>query len=234
MGVRSEYRRDYVQLDNFRTDRGARIERLGDLVSGFLRSDSESFMGTLDSFIDRMWPIYYPALAVSRVPDTLPHTDGAIFGAAITHITMPRVFFPGKADLPSDSEMVRRYSGVGVAGAENATTIAFGYAAESYVDFGVPWMFLPIFAFALVMGMVYRVVARSIKHRELLVAYSTVTFWFGLYLFERSWALTLGEPLGLLVYVGVPVVLLDRFLLIRHEKQVDDSMLLPESGHIEI
>jgi len=235
MGIRSEYRQDYVQLDNFKTDRGARISRIGDLASGFFRTDAEGLMTTLDNLVDRMWPIYYPALAVSRVPDTLPHTNGAILSSALQHITMPRVFFPGKADLRSDSEMVRKYAGVMVAGPETGTTIAFGYAAESYIDFGLPWMFVPILAFGTLAGMAYRLVSRTIKHRELLVAYATVTFWFALYLFERSWVMTLGETVGLLVYVGGPVVLLDRFLLVRHEKQPDDEgFLFPESDGIRL
>ena len=67
------------------------------------------------------------------------------------------------------------------------------------------------------------------------MAYTTVTFWFAMYLFERSWVLTLGEALGLLVYVGSPIVLLDRFLLIRYERQqAGDGLLFPQSGHIEI
>ena len=83
--------------------------------------------------------------------------------------------------------------------------------------------------------MIYRIVARNIKHRELLVAYSTVTFWFTLYLFERSWVVTLGESVALLVYVGAPMVLLDRFLLVRFEKQQSDpGLLFPHSNHIEI
>jgi hypothetical protein len=225
MGIRSDYRRQYLQMDNFRADRGERIARIGNLASGFFGSDAEDFMGTVDHFVDRMWPIYYPALAVARVPGTLPHSDGAILGTAMKHITMPRVFFPDKEALLSDSEMVRKYSGVYVAGDEAGTTIAFGYAAESYVDFGIPWMFLPVFGFAIVMGMMYRVVARSIKHHELLVAYTTVTFWFTLFLFERSWARTLGETLGLLVYVGGPMVLLDRLLLTSHKKHRTDSAL---------
>ncbi len=198
-----------------------------------MRTDSEGFLATLDNFVDRMWPIYYPALAVSRVPSVLPHSNGTIFSAALRHITMPRVFFPGKGELASDSEMVRKSSGVIVAGAETGTSIAFGYAAESYVDFGLPWMFLPVFAFAVAIGMLYRIVARSIRHRELLVAYTTVTFWFALYLFERSWVVTLGEAVGLLVYVGTPMMLLDRFLLVREDKQPDPGLLFPESGRIE-
>lgn len=229
MGIRSDYRRDYVQLDNFKTDRRARISRIGDLTSDFFRSDTDSLMVTLDNMVDRMWPIYYPALAVSRVPASLPYTNGAILSAALQHITMPRVFFPDKAELLSDSEMVRRYSGVMVAGAETGTSIAFGYAAESYIDYGIPWMFLPVFVYGTLMGMAYGLVARLIRHRELLIAYSTVTFWFGLYLFERSWVMTLGETVGLLVYVGVPLLLLDRFLLVRDDRPADDQGMLFQS-----
>jgi hypothetical protein len=233
MGIRTEYRRDYVQMDNFRTDRQARISRIGDLASGFFQSDAGGLIATVDNLVDRMWPIYYPALAVSRVPATLPHTNGAILASALQHITMPRVFFPDKAALMSDSEMVRKYSGVMVAGAETGTSIAFGYAGESYIDYGLPWMFLPVFAFGLLMGMAYRFVARTIRHRELLVAYSTVTFWFALYLFERSWVMTLGETVGLLVYVGAPVMLLDHLLLDRHHRQSgDQALLFPQSDGV--
>jgi hypothetical protein len=235
MGIRGDYRRDYVELDNFKADRGARMSRIGDLTSSFFKSDTAGFLVTIDNFVDREWPIYYPALAVSRVPGTLPYANGAILSSALQNITMPRVFFPEKADLLSDSEMVRKYSGVMVAGRETGTTIAFGYAAESYVDFGLPWMFLPVFVYGTLMGVAYRFVARTIKHRELLVAYSTVTFWLGLYLFERSWVMTLGEAVGLLVYVGGPLVLLDRFLLDHHEKQPDDQgLLFPQSGSIRL
>jgi hypothetical protein len=235
MGIRTEYRRDYVQIDNFRTDRSARIARIGDLVSGFFHSDTDEFTKTFDNFIDRMWPIYYPALAVARVPRHLPHTDGAIIGAALRHITMPRVFFPDKGELSSDSEMVRKYSGVWVAGAEMGTSIAFGYAAESYLDFGIPWMFLPVFLFAVAMGLVYRMVSVRIKHLDLMAGYTTVTFWFAMYLFERSWVVMLGEAAALIVYVGIPLLLLDRLLLVRHERQqAEGELLFQQPGHFEI
>ena len=56
-----------------------------------------------------------------------------------------------------------------------------------------------------------------------------MTFWFGLYLFERSWVMTLGETVGLLVYVGVPLLLLDRFLLVRDDRPADDQGMLFQS-----
>jgi hypothetical protein len=219
MSIRVEYRKEYVEVDKFQTSRSARVERIGSLTSGFINSDSTNIWAATDSLVDRLWTVYYPALALARVPRVLPHTNGAIVGAALVHIVTPRIFFPNKAELPSDSEEVRKYSGVHVAGRETNTSIAFGYAAEAYIDFGIPLMFAPVFIFGVAVGLLYALFRQLIWHRELFVAFATVTFWLTVYLFERSWATMLGVSLGFMVYLGVPVVLLDRFLLIKSAKQ---------------
>ena len=227
MSIRTEYRKEYVEVDKFQTSRSARFERIGSLTSGFLNSESADLWRATDALVDRLWTVYYPALALARVPRVLPHTNGAIFTAAMVHIVTPRVFFPNKAELPSDSDEVRKYSGVHVAGRENNTSIAFGYAPEAYIDFGIPLMFVPVFGFGVAVGFLYGLFRRLIWHRELFVAFATVTFWLTVYLFERSWATMLGVSLGFMVYLGVPLILLDRFLLIKYERQTrDDADLL--------
>jgi hypothetical protein len=215
MGIRTEYRRDYVDLDNFEVSRSTRIRNVESLGANWLHADADTVWYTADKLVDRMWTIYYPALAVERVPSHLPHTNGEIISSALVHIVTPRVFFPGKPNLQSDSEKVRKYSGVMVAGAEQNTSIAFGYAAEAYIDFGLPWMFLPVLAFGVAIGLLYALFRKLIWHRDLLVSFSTVAFWLSLYLFERSWSTMLGVSLGMMIYLGVPIVLFDRFLLIR-------------------
>jgi hypothetical protein len=215
MGVRTSYRRDFTEIDTFSTTQSARVDRMGSLSSDFFKKQPDEIASTVDSVVDRIWVVYYPALAIARVPSILPHTDGAIMLAAIRHVLMPRAFFPDKGELPSDSEMVRKYSGVMVAGRDQGTSIAFGYAAESYLDFGAPLMFVPVCCFGMLMGAAYGWFTRAIWHRELAVSLVTVVFWLSLYLFERSWAMTLGYSVSLIIYLGVPTVLLDRFLLVR-------------------
>ena len=219
MGIRGEYRKEYVEVDTFSGSRSTRVNRVQDLTGTFLNNSSESLLFTTDSLVDRMWTVYYPARAVARVPSILPHTDGAIIGAAVTHIVTPRIFFPDKGELPSDSDKVRKYSGVHVAGREANTSIAFGYAAEAYIDFGVPLMFAPVFVFGVFVGFCYALFRSLIWHRELFVAFATVSFWTSLYLFERSWATMMGVTVGFMVYLGGPIVVLDRFLLIQYGKQ---------------
>ena len=219
MGIRGVYRSEYVEMDKFATSRSARVERVRDLTSTFFSGGADDIWSTTDALVDRMWTVYYPALAVARVPKILAHTDGAIFMAALTHVVTPRIFFPDKGELMSDSDMVRKYSNVAVAGREHGTSIAFGYAAESYIDFGVPLMFAPVFAFGVFVGFCYALFRQLIWHRELFVAFGTVAFWLSVYLFERSWATSLGVTVGFMVYLGAPVVLLDRFLLVRFAAQ---------------
>jgi hypothetical protein len=213
MGVRATYRRDFNEIDTFSTSESARMDRISSLGSTFFQGDLGEMLETLDSLVDRMWVVYYPALAIARVPSALPHTNGAIVSAAVMHVVTPRALFPNKPELVSDSEMVRKYSNVWVAGADQGTSIAFGYAAESYLDFGVPVMFMPPAVFGLLMGVAYASFVKFIRHRELAVATVTVIFWLSLYLFERSTANMIGYAMSLIIYLGLPAILLDRLLV---------------------
>ena len=103
-----------------------------------------------------------------------------------------------------------------VAGTQEGTSIAFGYAIESYVDFGVPLMFLPIFFYGVLLGAAYQLLLRAVRHRELAVALVTVVFWLSLYLFERSWVKHLGFTVTLIAYLGGATILADRVLLRLH------------------
>jgi hypothetical protein len=210
MSVRTEYRQDYRRPQM--SSREARFDRITTLSSEWWQSSADEMLDDLDFLVDRIWAVYYPALAVSRVPLVLPHTDGAILKQAILHALEPRVLFPDKAALRSDSVMVRRYSGIPVAGPEQNTSIAFGYAAEGYLDFGVPGMFVPVLLWGVFLGAAYGWFLRAIAYRELALAVVAVIFWLSLYLFERSWAMTIGFTGTMMIYFGGAVVIADRYL----------------------
>ena len=211
MGIRGEYRQDF-ESDVFAASREVRLRRVADLTAVWIERSPAEMLSDVESFIDRLWAVYYPALAIERVPSVVPHEDGAILGGAVWHLLTPRLFFPDKREVESDSEMVRKYAGVRVAGPETGTSIAFGYAAESYVDFGVPLMFVPVLLYGCLMGMAYVWLPRLIRDRELAIATVTVILWLALYLFERSWLRTLGGAATLLIYLGGATLLIDRFL----------------------
>lgn len=218
MGVRGEFRRDFED-EAFASSRSVRFQRMQALFTDWYRDRDARFGENVYDFVDRASTIYYPALAVERVPQVLPHTNGSLMGSALLHIVTPRILFPNKPPLISESELVRKYSGVWVAGDESNTSIAFGYAAESYVDFGIPVMFLPVLLYGIFMGNAYEWFLRTIAHRELAVSLTMSVFWINMYLFEKSWAKMLGDSLTIMVYVGGLAYLIDRWLLLREEEQ---------------
>jgi len=160
-------------------------------------------------------------------------TDGALMAEVMTHIMSPRVFYTEKRGLVSDSEMVRKYAGVFVAGEKENTNIAFGYAAESYVDFGVPLMFVPVFIYGLMVGVTYQGFLRMIRHRDLAIGLVTVICWLSLYLFERSWVKTLGLAGTLIIYVGALTFVVDRLWLQKFKNLHSQEQWEPTGGEFD-
>ena len=214
MSVRGQIRQeiDDELLSNSRIER---FDRARTLSTGLLTQAAADYRESATRLIDRLWAIKYPGMALDRVPSSVPHTDGDLMWEAVTHLVTPRFLYPDKPELISDSELVRKYAGANVAGSESNTSIAFGYAAESYVDYGLPWMFVPAIVWGFLLGVAFQFWQSVIRHRELAVAVTTVMFWLALYLFERSWAKTLGGTVTLMVYLGGLVYLIDQWLLMR-------------------
>jgi hypothetical protein len=224
MSVRGQLRQeiDDELLSNSRVER---FDRARTLSSGLLSQTPSDYSEATTRLIERLWAIEYPGMALDRVPATIPHTGGALMWDAMVHLVTPRFLFPDKPDLISDSELVRKYAGVNVAGSESNTSIAFGYAAESYVDYGLPWMFIPVIIWGFLIGVTFQMWLSLIQHRELAIAVTTVVFWLALYLFERSWAKTLGGTLTLMVYFGGFVYLIDQWLLMRRSQQLTTGLV---------
>ena len=191
------------------TDTG-RLETVLNLSADLF--DWDTLLDNTDNLVQRQWAIYYPSFALDRVPEVQPHENGAILKAAIVHVLTPRLLYPNKPEALNDSYMVRKYTGVFVAGSESNTSIAFGYAIESYVDFGVPVMFLPPFVFGIVMGLAYRTLLILLRNQDIAVPLVCLVMWMSLYLFERSWLRMLGISLTFLGYVGAAGVLIDRLV----------------------
>jgi hypothetical protein len=209
LSIRSKLR---AEVSTGQTEsRMERLSRVFELSSEALANPWEDMMNNADKLADRMWEVHWWNLTLRRVPSVLPHTDGEFVIGAVKHVLQPRLFFPDKQDLMFDSDKVRKYSGVWVAGAESNTSIAFGYMPEAFVDFGVPMMFLPIFLFGLFIGVAYRFVHRVIYHRELAIATTTVVMWSMTYNAERSWDRMLGLGVTALAAITIFLYILERF-----------------------
>ncbi len=166
-----------------------------------------------DALVSRIWALYYPGLAFRRVPASVQHTEGAIIAGALVHIVTPRFLFPDKpTTIDADSNAVRRYAGVWVAGSKEHTSIGFGRFGESFVDFGIAGVLLMELAFGLTLAVALSVLGKRITTPELRRAVGA-TLALTLCGMQSSWIMTLGPTLLAFMIVGGGSVLFDRYVL---------------------
>ena len=189
-----------------------RLKRVISLIGPAMRDPATGTKAQVDRVVSRLWMLRFPSLALARVPAEVPHERGRLLRNAVTNAVVPRAVFPNKPILPSESEKVRLYSGVNVAGRERGTSFAFGYVAESYVDFGKPLMFLPIFAFGCLLGFGDRLMRRVLNDPDVLNAVRVVVLWSSAYAFEQSWSMMVGTAVSLFVVMMLVGIATDRLL----------------------
>lgn len=122
--------------------------------------DTAAYRKSSKMFLERISYIDYYSAAIGYVPETLPYENGKLWWGAITNIFMPRILFPNKPVI-DDTKRLNKYTGQSLSGTEKGTSISLGYMAESYIDFGSSFMFIPVFLFGLLIGGIYRYIIRN-------------------------------------------------------------------------
>lgn len=152
------------------------------------------------------------------VPDVIPHEHGRLTLRAIQHTAMPRVLFPDKPNLGSDSWLIRRYAGLPAAGLDRNTSIGLGYMAEFYIDFAVPGMFIALFAYGALLGFLYAAMRVFAPSHLLYAATVTVMFLRHFMTYDGEIAKLMGGTMQAFVVFALLLGLLgprlDRYLAI--------------------
>ncbi len=114
--------------------------------------------------IDRLSYIEFFSEATDNVPATIPYTNGSLWADNIIHILVPRILDPEKKAI-FDSDMVNKYATRKVAGADTGTSFSLGFLAESYIDFGYLFMYIPVFLLGILFGLIYRyIIIKSVNY----------------------------------------------------------------------
>jgi hypothetical protein len=140
------------------TDALSKIAELAQTADPFNKDNN-----TVYESIDRLSYIEFFSQSMIRVPQEKPHENGALWLNNIMHVLVPRIFNPNKKAI-DDSEMVNAYCIRQVATSGQGASWSLGFVAESYIDFGIPFMFLPIFLVGCLLGWVYKLlITKSIN-----------------------------------------------------------------------
>ncbi|MBL7703047.1 MAG: hypothetical protein JNM14_12415 [Ferruginibacter sp.] len=114
--------------------------------------------------IDRISYIEFFSQATENVPRKIAYENGKLWTDNVMHIFQPRILFPNKEAI-DDSKMVNKYATRKVATAKMGASFSLGYMAESYIDFGPYFMFIPIFLVGWLLGFIYKtIILQSVNY----------------------------------------------------------------------
>jgi hypothetical protein len=156
-------KRDYREFLNQGTGEQVVLRSLGErvayLTERVAQFNNEKFVAGFQQLLARVSYIEFLAATMDRVPRVIPHEGGARLGELVSHILTPRILFPDKAALASDTVITAHYTGLSDAllAGEN-TSISIGYLGELYIDFGVGGALLAVVLIGLIFGACYRVI----------------------------------------------------------------------------
>jgi hypothetical protein len=181
---------------------------------------SESFDRGRDALIYRISYVEYFALALKQVPTFIPHENGRMLQDAFEHILKPRILFPDKKAI-YDSDITSKYTGTKFAGRDEGTSFSLGAVAEAYIDFGVVFMFIPIFFYGLFVGWTYKFLMLNGYNIVWGICYSAPIFQYA-WMFPVPGTKLLGWSITYLVNFYLInrylVKYLDRWLLLKEFK----------------
>jgi hypothetical protein len=183
--VKKEARRIYDEgLVNGRLDRA---ELFVKQVAAAVPEVIDDPQPSIEILISRLSYIGFFSRVLEYVPAVEPHADGELLRMAMTNAFMPRLVFPSKPVLPSDSYYTRRFTGIMVA--EEGTSISIGYMAEFYADWGLVGMFLSILGYGCLIGACMEIVRRFVQP-SILVNPFLIMLMMTVYQFEHQFIKT--------------------------------------------
>ena len=165
-------------------------ERISYLAAQVESADIDTLSKGFDELWSRIGYIEFFGATLRNVPANVPHEDGAMTIAAISHFLIPRLVYPDKPTLPSDTEVTIRYTGLPLM-IRADTTISIGYPGEFYIDFGTMGLFVCMGILGFCYGKATRIVLKSFKSP--IAAYgATIPLLMPAFMFETALPKVLG------------------------------------------
>lgn len=156
--IKMDYRDELNQGTGEQVSTISRGDQLRALVGLLGTVDGEVLRDGLDRLVERFAYVEQFAHVVDFVPAFAPHADGEFHAAAFRHVLMPRLIFPDKPALVSDTVIAERYTGQLLVYEGRQTSISVGTPADGFIDLGSYGMHVSAIFLGLLAGLAYRFV----------------------------------------------------------------------------
>lgn len=183
-------------------------DRVEFLVNAAAEFDGEKIAYGFEKLVARHGYVEFLGLVMDYVPRVIPHENGKLTVAVFRHIAVPRFLWPQKPPLPSDTEVMSKYTGLPMTWTSD-TSISIGYLGELYADFGYFGGLVGAGLIGLIVGLVYRFVRGSFNSSAIISAGLCLMIALPIAYFGTAYV----KMVGAFVMTSIVVFIIARFLL---------------------
>lgn len=152
------------------------VDALKYLFAQFGNLNTVALTDGLTLFIQRAQYMERYAEVYARVPEKIPHRDGADLAESIEFLLVPRFINENKG-VKDASQRTSYYTGKTFSKASQGTSISMGYFCDLYIDYGLYMMIIPLLLITAIVGALYRKIL-NIKGYNVLFGYSLLVGTF--------------------------------------------------------
>ncbi|HRN78736.1 MAG TPA: hypothetical protein PKY29_01350 [Ferruginibacter sp.] len=152
--IKDEYRAFLNQGSKSQTVQVSEEEAFNKLLDLVQQGRDEYKDDPTANFLDRLQYTYHFAKTIERVPANIPFQYGDNWGETMSYALTPRMLNPDKPIFEATVK-TRKYTGLAYAGHRQGASFSLGYFADSYIDFGMFGMFIPLLILGLFYGRTY-------------------------------------------------------------------------------
>jgi hypothetical protein len=149
---------------------------LGDRITWIfdrMASGGIDYEASAGALLDRLGYTSFYAVVIGRMDaNAIPKIEGQWI-SGVTRVLMPRLLFPEKSAI-NDSANTTLLTGMPIS---EGTSMSVGYVAQAHVDFGFPWMFVPLTALGFCLGKAGRFVMSRQWAYQVRLAVATVCLY---------------------------------------------------------
>jgi hypothetical protein len=137
-------------------------DRIAFLMDKLFETDERKIGIGFKKLERRIGYVDYLAATMRHIPAHMPFQEGAQIGATVMNVIEPRLLFPDKPPLPSDTDILQKYTGIHFGKSSSiGSSVSIGYVAELYADFGVIGVVVGTFIMGLLAGRAFRFIISS-------------------------------------------------------------------------
>lgn len=165
---------DRFSSQTIKVSQGEALAKFWELATDAQSQTDDEREKVLKSTLSRVGYLEYFSKTVARIPEKMPHEQGALIRENLNFALIPRFLNPNKG-VKNDRLRTEKYSGVYLGGIDASASFSLSHYCEAFIDWGPYRMMIQLALYGLVGGILWNLTRR--RYQDYSVVFLIGMWW---------------------------------------------------------